>query len=461
MTDELRGLLRSAAGAPARPDHTQIRRRGRRLVAVRAASVAGIAAVVAVAAVGMALGLGAGDDVAPPVIGEPPPAPVEEESQEAPPSEGPIEETVDAGSGEVCAAPDLRPTYLPWLDDGEEVPEPTHVHQGNQDEPNGRLVWAEDPDSYNPTGHSETHMVVVASLADHEPSDDPDLPDVEVRGYPAELIWVGDPGVGALGLTWREGPAACQTYAVHLLIMTRPDVPDFLDLERSFAEAEAADGVDEAIRELEEAITAEMLRIADSLDDQGESAPAEDQDEGAPVEAEEDEAAPPTPCWEDDALRNAPPTDGDRAHLYLPCDGADHDPRPPVFRLDAVAEPTGDTEQDAAALLEELLEGPAAEQRARDYYGPADGQDISMRSVTFDGELLVVDLHFGEGGVNNLNTATASAIWHSSLQGTMFQLPEVERLELRLDGSCEDYLAYFQGDGCEQLQRSGAPWAID
>lgn len=450
MTDDLRGLLRSAAGSPARPDHAQIRRRGRRLVALRAASAATVVAVVAVGVVGVALGLGAGDDIATPVIDAPPPAPVEEPHEILQP-EDPIEEAVDADAGAVCAAPDLRPTYLPWLKDGEQLPEPTHVHQGSEDEPDGRLVWAEHPDDYDPTGNSETHTVVIASLADHEPNELPDVPDVEVRGYPAELIWVGDPGIGALGLTWREGPAACQTYAIHLLIMTRPDVPDFLDLERSFTDAETAEGVDEAMRELEEAITAEMLRIADSLVEQDEATTAE----------EGDEAVPPTPCWDDDERRNAPPTGGAQAHLYLPCDGASHDPRPPVFRLDAEAEPTGDIAQDAAALLEELLDGPTGEQRARDYYGPADGQDISVRSLTFDGELLVVDLNFGEGGVSNLNTAAASAIWHSSLQGTLFQFPEVERLELRLNGSCEDYLEYFQGSGCEHLERSGAPWAID
>lgn len=449
MSDELRALLRSAAGTPTGPDHAGIRRRGRRLVAVRAVSLAGVVAL-AVGAIGVAVGLGAGDDITQPVIGEPPPTPVDEAEEPPQPAET-DEDPGDADAGQVCAAPDLRPTYLPWLDDGAQVPEPDHVLHGTEDEPNGRLVWVEDPDAYDPEGYSEAHTVTISAVADYEPSGHPDLPDVEVRGHPAELIWVGDLGIAPLALRWQEGSDPCEAHAIHLLVTTRPDVPDFLDLERSFAEAEAADGVDEAIRELEEAITAEMLRIAGSLIDQGESASVE----------EDDEAAPPTPCWEDDAHRNAPPTDGDRAHLYLPCDGADHDPRPPVFRLDADAEPTGDTEQDAAALLDGLLDGPSAEQRARDYYGPADGQDISVRSVTFDGELLVVDLHFGEGGVNNLNTATASAIWHSSLQGTMFQLPEIERLELRLDGSCEDYLAYFQSDGCQQLERSGAPWATN
>ena len=270
MSGDLRELMRSAAGMPARPDLADIRRRGRRLAAVRAVSLAGVAVVVVAGTIGVALGLGGGDAITPPVIGDPPPAPAEDEQipQSEETGQDPVEEAADADVDQVCAAPELLPTYLPWLDDGAQVPEPTHVRHGTGEEPNGRMVWAEDPDAYEPEGYSEVHTVSISAMVEHEPSGHRDLPDVEVRGHPADLIWVGDMGIGPLALRWQEGTDPCQAYAIHLLVTTLDGVPDFLDLDRSYEEAMETDGEDAAIRELEEAITAEMLRIADSLSEQ-------------------------------------------------------------------------------------------------------------------------------------------------------------------------------------------------
>jgi hypothetical protein len=274
MSGDLRELLRSAAGPSATPDHADIRRRGRRLVAVRAVSLAGLAVVVAIGAVGVALGVGGGDDLTPPIIGEPPALPVED-VEEAPQPEDPVEGTgqeIDQEAIEAaepaCAAPDLRPTTLPWLDDGEPVPEPTYVHDGTEERPNGFLVWAEDPDAYDPDGYSEVHTVSISAVVEHEPSGHPDLPDVEVRGHPADLIWVGDTGIAPLALRWQEGPDPCEAYAIHLTIVTLDGVPDFLPLERPYEEVMETDGEHAAIRELEEAIATAMLRIADSLSEQ-------------------------------------------------------------------------------------------------------------------------------------------------------------------------------------------------
>lgn len=170
------------------------------------------------------------------------------------------------------------------------------------------------------------------------------------------------------------------------------------------------------------------------------------------------EPATATCAEEEDELRNAPPIEG-QAHLYLPCDGAVGDSLVPVFRVEADTELTGDTQQDAAALLDELLDAPSAQQRDRGYWSPVEGADISVRSVAVDGGLLIVDLRFPDGGVNNLNATAASAYWHATLTGTLFQLPGIDRIELRLDGSCEDYTRFFQGAGCQRHDRDDAPWA--
>jgi hypothetical protein len=43
-----------------------------------------------------------------------------------------------------------------------------------------------------------------------------DFPVTRVRGQPARLVWIGDPGVGEVALTWREGSGSCRWHVLTL-----------------------------------------------------------------------------------------------------------------------------------------------------------------------------------------------------------------------------------------------------
>ena len=249
LDDQLQKLATEVPPPPA-PDATAAFRRGTRRRRRRYAG--GVATAISVVAV---VGLGVisllDPQSRPPEVADQPELPGDRSS------EG---ETSTADSRNVCPAPDLQPTYLPWLDAGESVPAPTDAHDGTGDEPHGRLVWADDASAYDPTAYSATDVVAVASLAYHELSE---FPEAEVRGHPAELVWIGS---GDLSLTWSEGPAACETYAIFLTFAVDDGPPEYLGLESSDEDSDDLTAV-------EAAIEVEAMRIADSLVDA--SAPTE------------------------------------------------------------------------------------------------------------------------------------------------------------------------------------------
>lgn len=158
---------------------------------------------------------------------------------------------------------------------------------------------------------------------------------------------------------------------------------------------------------------------------------------------------------QDQDLRNAEPR-ADELSLYLPCKD---EAEPVVYRVPSGIEPGRDVTADLTAALELLVE-PLLEDEdlaARGYYMPADRGQPVLRSVTVDGGHAVVDFGF-PNGVGNLSTSFAGAVWHQSLLGTVLQFPQVEAVEFRFDGSCDDYATAFEGDGCRVFGRVMAPW---
>ena len=41
-----------------------------------------------------------------------------------------------------------------------------------------------------------------------------EFPTVRVRGVNGHLVWIGDPGIGELALTWKEGDQLCRWYTL-------------------------------------------------------------------------------------------------------------------------------------------------------------------------------------------------------------------------------------------------------
>jgi hypothetical protein len=161
-----------------------------------------------------------------------------------------------------CPLPEVRPAALPWLAEGEPLPEPAPLPFLYADEPGAGLVWASDPDR-------EWFDVPYVSISRvQEPDREPGVqfdPTYEVRGHPAEAVWVGDPGNSPIHVSWREQPGQCGVY--RLSVNSRGVAPMLGEQWAEGGRCEAGeDPVDEdCFEEFQQAFHSELLRILDSL----------------------------------------------------------------------------------------------------------------------------------------------------------------------------------------------------
>lgn len=259
MSDDLRDLLRAADGGRGRPDVEAIRRRGGQLRARRRMAVAsGVAAGLVAAAV--AVGALA-EPARIPVIGDPPPTATPSPPMPTPAPDALTPAPAPSPAVESCPPPMVRPTYLPWLDEAAPVPPP------DQSFPTGPAV---DPDLADPVGW--VHMWLQDPTADPHAGDlpldtatvsisrtdfgydpYPDWPTVEVRGQQGVMVWVGDPSIAPISLSWSEGDGPCTHHTLHLHVRGQPD---FLGIPGHF---------DENYDAYVDAVEEELVRIAASL----------------------------------------------------------------------------------------------------------------------------------------------------------------------------------------------------
>lgn len=241
MTDDVHRLLQRADGGPGTPDHTHIRARGRRLLRTRRGAMAGAGTLLAAGLVAIVTSMPTSSPPAP-VIGERSPSP----------STAP-QDTTDG-----CERPALSPTYLPWLEEGEAVPDPVHATSGSLSSPDALTVWARHPDQFDLHGPVHTDTLAIATLAEPTALDDSET-DFQVLGHAAQLRWIGDPGTGGVQLRWSEHDQPCGT---HALTLTISSPAEYLDAPTEGG----ADHPDGSTRsQLQEAIEAELLRVAQSL----------------------------------------------------------------------------------------------------------------------------------------------------------------------------------------------------
>lgn len=165
-----------------------------------------------------------------------------------------------------CEPASLHPTYLPWQEGTEGTGDPVETQSGTEDSPNAFTTWAADPDALRQDdADGDLSYASVAVLHEYEPAGE-EFPTIEVRGHRAELVWVGDPGVGQLSLRWQEMPGPCGALAVSLRIWRSPpyleDVPD----QEAYDQADGEE-MDRLMGRHQEAIEQEIIKIAESLED--------------------------------------------------------------------------------------------------------------------------------------------------------------------------------------------------
>lgn len=116
------------------------------------------------------------------------------------------------GVGLVCPLPEFRPGWLPWLAEGEPVPEPDETWH---DPESSGFDWLGDDEAE--AWHGPVVSLSRSPHPDVEPGTDDNFRPVEVRGHAGELRWVGDPGIGELAVWWREADGACGVYRLGVL----------------------------------------------------------------------------------------------------------------------------------------------------------------------------------------------------------------------------------------------------
>ncbi|MGH2808722.1 MAG: hypothetical protein ACRDKT_15770 [Actinomycetota bacterium] len=109
-----------------------------------------------------------------------------------------------APTAQACEYPEFRPTYLPWLEPGEEVSAGTELLSSKS------IVWGPG-ESRNPD--QVKLQTKRKSRLDHYRGSR--FQRLMVRGEEAYLVWVGDPGVGELTIHWDEGDGPCESYVLH------------------------------------------------------------------------------------------------------------------------------------------------------------------------------------------------------------------------------------------------------
>jgi hypothetical protein len=109
---------------------------------------------------------------------------------------------------DACPAAPFSVSRLPWLEEGSEVPTPELIEEGI----GAILVWFEDPTERSSGRYVALRRSTMPSVGEGLT----EFPTVRVRGVNGHLVWIGDPGIGELALTWKEGDQLCRWYTLSI-----------------------------------------------------------------------------------------------------------------------------------------------------------------------------------------------------------------------------------------------------
>ena len=112
------------------------------------------------------------------------------------------------------------------------------------------------------------------------------------------------------------------------------------------------------------------------------------------------------------------------------------------------------TEELLTEALAELLAGPTAEERDRgwrSWFSSATADMLISATVT-EGDAAVDFADFSQL-IPNASTSAGRRQLLGELQSTVFQFPEISRLDLRIDGNCLDFWSWLGSLRCDLLER--------
>lgn len=113
------------------------------------------------------------------------------------------------------------------------------------------------------------------------------------------------------------------------------------------------------------------------------------------------------------------------------------------------------TNELLASALTELLAGPTADEQERGWRSWfSDATADMLVSATLADGLATVDFADFSQLIPNASTSAGRRQLLAELQSTVFQFPEISRLELRFNGDCLAFWSWLGALRCELLQRA-------
>lgn len=116
------------------------------------------------------------------------------------------------------------------------------------------------------------------------------------------------------------------------------------------------------------------------------------------------------------------------------------------------------------ATLEEVVKGPNGKELAAGLSGSflSERTAYMVRSVDLEGSRLIVDFHpfVRSPEISNITTSTGGLVFNTMLNANLFQFPEVDEIEYRVDGECSAYWAVFEAN-CSIQTREAHERAIE
>jgi spore germination protein GerM len=112
-----------------------------------------------------------------------------------------------------------------------------------------------------------------------------------------------------------------------------------------------------------------------------------------------------------------------------------------------------------AALLK-LLDGLSARERRLGCQSIFDNDSHLLNDVVIDDGLAIVNLLDFNEDLPGVGTTTASTIFMTQLNLTVFQFPNIESIRYELNGSCEQFFRMLEGT-CQIFHRQGNGWRVE
>jgi spore germination protein GerM len=146
----------------------------------------------------------------------------------------------------------------------------------------------------------------------------------------------------------------------------------------------------------------------------------------------------------------------DQVMVFFTCEPPPADPRP-VFRIDPGVD---SIEARLHFAIEQLLAGPTPDERDLGYSSvfPLGSEELLIGVYVGDDGLATLDFADALQTVGPLNSSHNRFLLFGTIGETTFQFDEVQAVEFRIEGSCDQFARYFE-TVCEPWRRSSTDFS--